>query len=229
MIPGTFMLPGMVAQQIGDSTPLPAPEIVATNKGQTGSANSTFNAPLPAGIADGDMIVMVVLIVYPSMMTITTPSGWDEIYSDEHSGSGVRLRSAVYYKIATGDEGSTQSITASGSAFWAVNSYLIRNATNIEVDGESGTGNSADPPSLAPSFGDATVWIAAGHFEASNGSETSPVGYTDQLRGYATDEGIDIGVNVTASKVGSAASENPGAFTNTGYGGIWHALTIGIG
>lgn len=84
---------------------------------------SSVSANLPSGIAAGDLLVMFVSIATATGSTITTPTGWTQFLAQV-----TGQRTGAYYKVATGSEGSTQTVLLSDSGNTAsFNVLLIRN------------------------------------------------------------------------------------------------------
>lgn len=194
------------------------PVVEATNTGN-GSSGTSYAVPLPAGIAAGDLLVIIVGV--NATATLTTPSGWTQL---ANAFSGTQ-RLAVYYKIASGSEGSTVSVTASASASWATNSYRISNYQGTPEAGTPATGSSTapNPPSLSPSWGSAkTLWIAAA---ANNGAASfsgTPANYGNQITGSAS-----LVKTTSVRRELEASSDDSGAFTLSSSN-VWVAHTIAI-
>lgn len=185
------------------------PTVQATNTGVgTASTNTAHVANMPAGIAAGDLLIMVIgSPVAPG--TISCP-GWT-FFSTESDGANANM--AFAYKTATGSEGATQAITTVNSVRLAFITYRISGWSGTPERGTAapGAGTSANPPSLSPSWGSAdTLWIAA--CDATCDITSAPANYTNLLK------------NITTAYVGAAqrqltaSSDDPGTFTLT-YGG----------
>jgi hypothetical protein len=84
---------------------------------------ASVSANLPSGIAAGDLLVMFVSVATNTGSTITTPTGWTQFLAQV-----TGQRSGAYYKVATGSEGATQTVSLSDNNNTAsFNVLLIRN------------------------------------------------------------------------------------------------------
>lgn len=189
--------------------------IAAYNTSTSGSGTS-HSVSLPAGIAAND-ILLLFFSKDGTNNNVTTPSGWSLLFTDSQSGGSGR-RSYGFWKVATGSEGSTVSVTSSGNIIAAHSTMRIEGADTSSAP-EASTFSSAssaitnpDPPSLTPSWGALkSVWIA---FVGVAGGSTSQSG---QPSGYGNPQTSDAGnpVLFTADKVATVASDDPGTFTIT--------------
>ena len=86
------------------------------NKGTSASATANY----PSGILAGDIIVVTLgaFGTGAAPPTFTTPSGYSLLGGQTSQGS--KLRSAHYWKIASGSEGSSLSIAISSGSGWAI-------------------------------------------------------------------------------------------------------------
>lgn len=202
------------------------PVVEATNTGGAAGTRS-YDVPLPSGIQAGELLLMFILVCASSGRTITTPSGWTQLYHE--SGGGNARRAGCYYRVATGGEGSTVPVSANSGSQWATTSYRISGYSAVPEASSvaSGSSSSADPPTLSPSW-DAvdTLWIAAVHHSPFSTEPAPPTNYGDQITG------ISPAVNqtartATALRYLNAASENPGAFS-LGASVGWAAATVAV-
>jgi hypothetical protein len=166
---------------------------------------TTHNITLPGTVDANDLLILEVFITGTSTITST---GFTEIGTDTN---GDRL--AILAKKAVGDEdGATQNVQTSASAYMIVHQYQIDagtwSETLAEVEATFATGTSAtpDPPNHTPTGGSADyLWIASG--AKSSGTVTSaPTNYTNLINGASGD---NMG---TARRGLTASSENPGTF-----------------
>lgn len=220
-------LPGMFPS-VGAGGEAAFPVVEGTNVGGTSgfSFTATFAAPLPSGIQSGELLIV---FCHFGNGTLTTPSGWNLLFTAT-AGTG---RFSGFYRVATGSEGSTVSITGSASSSWAINSYRISGYQGSPECGTAatGTGFSPDPPSLSPSWGaKKTLWIAAmGRQTGSGTTSTVPANYTDPLN-YAHSVIAVVSAQCSSGRRElEASSENPAAFSS-GSGGTpeWVAQTVAV-
>lgn len=192
-----------------------SPVVSAVNTGTdstTGVTSSTVN--LPASIASGDLLIAI-FAADATPGTITWPAGWTQLFTS---------RISVAYKIATGSEGSTMTVTTVNSVPTGWRTMRITNwhgTTPPESANTTGSSTNANPPSLTPSWGtDETLWIAAMGGPACTISGF-PSGFTGNQ--YSKNTTASIGVATLGER---AASKDPGTFTNTTFG--WGAATIAV-
>lgn len=183
---------------------------------------------LPGSITAGDLLIAHVGI--RNAGTWTAPSGWTLL--DEQVGGGTVGKTSVWYKIASGSEGSTATWTAgtATTAAWQVRKITgWHGTTPPEYAKTNGDFTSApNPPSLTPSWGAAdTLWLALVGSSANGMTFTAaPTNYTDLVSTTASSGG-------GASNAGSAirqlnaASEDPGTFT-TSQNRWWAVFTIAV-
>lgn len=96
----------------------------------TTTATTSVAVPTPAGFQAGDLLLMCLSFgglggsgaTFPSSL----PSGWGTLGTD--LTGLIRTASAVYYKIASGSEGSSQTwsgISLNGAAFWDTRAEML--------------------------------------------------------------------------------------------------------
>lgn len=191
---------------------------VAAVAGYTGFSVNPHNATLPAGIAAGNLLVLV-CSAYDQ--DITTPSGWNLLTNTTTAGG---LRTATMWKTATGSEGSFVTITCAAATRLMVRSFRITGHRATGTPIEASTPSSAntaspDPSSLTPSWGsDNNLWIV-GMMARSGGSTTLvsayPTSYTDNQAETTSNNSLGTTAAV-ATKSGILSSDDPSAFTLAG-------------
>lgn len=150
----------------------------------TGGASSAA-ATIPATVAAGDLMLLVVTLKLTTAGAIQTPSGWT-LLDGTVAMTGAVAEAATYWKIATGaDASSTLTVTATGTAqqiTWALAAYSGTNGS-IRNHGLTDQGSSS---STSPSCGTQTssagdlIVCVAGLRGAANGafSASAPAAYT---------------------------------------------------
>lgn len=202
------------------------PVVEATNTSSTNSSVSSHTVNLPSGITAGDLLI----IVFGQIGGTVTITGYTQLATQSFTNGRLTL----FYKTATGSEGSTVTATTSGNTQTAENSYRISGWLGTpEATTTSGSGASADPPSLTPSWGlTKTLWLAAaaGTITGSNSLTVStfPSGYTNGIQASSAIPVTPGTVTGSARLNSEAASENPGTFTLSNAGATWGTATIGI-
>lgn len=200
-----------------DSGRVPLPYVMAIGT-FSDTADATSHAPNlpvpPGGIQSGDLLLAV--SSFDSNTTVAWPSDWTEI--KDETGNALAVSVACAYKRATGNESGTITVTTSTAQGGAVQILCIRNAhktTAPEVStGVSAATANADPDSLNPAgwATEHTLWIAAMGNDGDVAVTAGPSGYYGFLNTrWANVAGAGV---ATASKLLSAASEDPGAFTH---------------
>lgn len=188
--------------------------IAATNTYSDNTALSSHPVNLPSGISSGNLLTM--FCAFNGSPTVTDPSGWTSLVNKINTDTF-----RIYAKIATGSEGSTETVGLSSGNRASCVTYRItgnRNGvTSSEISVSSAVDASTatpDPPSLTPSWGSAqNYWIAVTF--ASDGSFTFssyPTSYTDGQQNVQTGSGTGNAVSI-AARLLTASSEDPGTFT----------------
>lgn len=219
----TVAIPGVPEEPTGKF-----PKVESTATGNLTTAVNTYACPLPSGIQDGDLLLVIVGLWHTSSArTFLTPSGWTQLFQQNNFGQLRAL--AAFYKVATGAEGSTVTINASGDMFAASVAYRISGYDLVpegSATGSSATGN-PDPPSLTPSWGSANaLWIAVGAHIQTSTPQLAPALFSDLLQDAAVASGQDRPRVASALRKVEAGTLNPGPFGV--IGADWAAATIAI-
>ncbi len=208
---------------------LAAPVVASVTETAFGTDTKDHDVDMPATVDAGDLLI--VLFTNDGSATVTTPSGWTALPSDETTA----VRCSVYYKIASGDEdGTTVNFVTSASEQAAAQVYRITNwhgTTPPEIStAATGTSYRPNPASLDPAGWDVadTLWIAvAGQDQGyESGTTAYPVYYTDGISTLSSAT-ITSCRTLSARRVLAAASENPNAFTIP-ESEEWVAFTIAV-
>jgi hypothetical protein len=184
------------------------------------SESTSFSVTLPSGIASGDLLLMIISV--DGSTDGLTHTGWTELA--QSTGNSENL--LILGRIADGTEGATASFTNSNAENAAANTYRITGNRNGLTSSEIAisaptvvTSNvtTGNPPSLTPSWGSAeNLWIAV--CATSDGAITSIVSYpTDYTLGQLTNtnSGANGEAIMTAARLLTASTEDPGVFTWT--------------
>jgi hypothetical protein len=186
------------------------PTILTTSQGQT-AGDATADADLPASIATDNLLLG--FIAHGGVLT--TPSGWTQLYT---AVSTVVARHTVIYKVASGSEGSTISLTSANAQAKQYAFYRISNYRGVPsgTSANAGSGN-IDPPNHTVSWGsDKNLWFAVGRGSLTAGL---PTNYSDGL-GYSNT------IRVSTREL-EAASENPSEYP-TSFSTYWTAGTVAV-
>lgn len=190
----------------------------ATSRVLTPTTSHTVS--LPSSYAKGDLLIVFFMSFTPDGGTITWPSDWTQMFQTP----GTIHRSAAY-KIASGSEGTTITVTSSASGSSSHCSYAIEDYGAVPVYGEAATGASTSPDSgsLTVPWGAyaGTLWLTA---QFNNGAYCTgyPTGWSGGQFTNTTTSGVGVAWNQT-----QATSVNPSAFTIS-PSKSWYAYTFGI-
>lgn len=209
------------------------PVVETTNETAVSTAGTSHVVNLPASIAAGDLLLLV-LGKGSTAATINAHADWTELL-DENAATGFYIA----YRWATGSEGATTTLTSSANTRSATIAYRISGAENPATQppeiGTTATGSSTtpDPPSVTPTGGAKDyLWLAAltrGGEEADDDTWVSaaPSGFTGLLQKACGTVGTNLaGMVATAQRAENAASKDPATFTIAT--GAWRAQTIAV-
>jgi len=213
---------------------------VIEDGGPKHSGNALLSNPIvvfPAGVADGDQILSIIVSgggAASDGRTSTWPVGWTKLFDINNDVPSVSMH--VGWRDADGStDGTSVTVTlSSGNVKWVALCYRISGASGVPdyaTDGSPGTTKYPDPPSvtMAGGSGDYLGIAACGwNSHGANYFVTAPSGY-----GNGAD---DITSNSTfcqlmrADKsITSASTENPGTFEAYYSDGDYLPVTIIVG
>ena len=196
------LMPGLLGFGAGGGG---APLTVEATNTSSEEGSTTQTVSLPAALAAGDLLIID--LVLSSGPTVTTPSGWTELFKVISSG---QITIASYWKNSDGGEGGSVAVTVGRSVEGGHTSYRI---SGWQGTPEAATNASdADPPNLTPSWGSAeNLWIAlCGWHTETTDITAPPSNYSNLLTANSSGDRSNIG---TAERILAASSENPGTFT----------------
>ena len=137
------------------------PTVAATNQGSSNGTSHTIN--LPASISAGDLL-LVFLSVDSGSETATWPdANWIKVFE---TNGGTVVTSSLVYRIATGSEGASITVTTAGSEYsdhvsWKINAAAWHGTTPPEATTSDVNSSSPNAPSHTASWGsDDNLWIA---------------------------------------------------------------------
>lgn len=202
--------------------------LAASATTQTLSDATTPAINLPASISSGNLLILEILGCASAARTLATPSGWTQAFTT--TGGGALRRLSVFYKSASGSEGSTVTVTFSG-AMTGVAAIARRytGAATGSLGSASTTGTSAspNPPNLDPGLGThKVVWIAGEAVHAGGSHTADPSNYSGGIQADA--DGVELTTFLrSASRELEASSQDPGTFSLNGTS-YWIAYTLGV-
>ena len=184
------------------------------------ASNTSHTINLPASIAAGDL-----LVAWIGDQTISStydtgaPSGWTRLET-------ITSSHIVYYRYASGSEGSTQVFTTYYTT--SVVAFVVRitgamlNVAPVLGNSATGGDTAPDPPSCFPDWSiNDILWLAFG--------TTLSATVTGYPSGYSGGTWISHSPrsSFTAWKASAVATENPGAFA-TGTTAAWTTQTLAV-
>lgn len=198
------------------------------------SKSTTHNVAMPSTVSVGDLLLILFGLGGSSVDdTLTTPDGWDVLFSTPTGTSTAYGPFAGYIKISDGTEGGTTvNVASSGTLEASSQVYRISgwygDLAGIEAGGEQHSGGSSNPnplPYTASWGARENLWIAA--FAAVDDGEdinTAPTDFTDELATIA-DGGLNNSITIGSARreYSTTADLDPGNFNITGseaYGAV---------
>jgi len=188
---------------------------IQTSDTQTYNGNNAYDhiLNLATNISAGDLLIMI--FATDGDNTVSNWDGFTEIFSEDNS-TGASLH--IGYKIASGSEGATITVTV--SVFEAAASICYRitgddSGSNPPEVSTVATGNSAnpDPASLTPTGGAKDyLWIACEGNDRNYYATAWPSSYSIDQQSEYFDGAAGCNVGAAAREL-NASSENPGTFT----------------
>lgn len=165
----------------------------------------------PTGVTTGDLLIMMICFE-DDTGTVTGPSGFTEVGDVEPVDVGPVFHNFVYYKVATGSEPSSYTVTTTNSVNGALFLLRISGAedpatTPIVITDNSGVLYSPDPyeyPSVTPTENESLVF----HFGVLN-AET----FNDYVSGDTAVTTFNFGSYTTDVQIGY--EENNASATGT--------------
>jgi hypothetical protein len=228
MIMALLLITALAVPLLSSAPVLAAASVASITETAFGSDTTGHNVTMPAAVNSGDLLI--VLFANDGNATVTTPGGWILLTSNS-SSAAVRL--SAYYKIAAGTENSTLvNFVTSAAEQAAAQVYRITSwhgTTPPEISSNASSSTTPNPPYLNPSGWDVeeTLWIAvAGVDGTPSGGTSYPASYGNGTR--TESGGGQSCMVISANRILTAASEDPGQFTNGDGAKDWVACTIAV-
>lgn len=173
------------------------------------SATTSHTVNLPSGIAAGELL-LIIIRTGGTNINFSVPSGWSQCPWVELDANGT---TSAFFKTASGSEGSTVSITTSGSRKSSAIAIRVSSWLALEDAGMANTTTSNNPPNLAPTWGSAkTLWIACVTQRGDGVFGAAPSNYTGMIQATAGDATTAGSRCAFAFRKLEASSEDPGRF-----------------
>jgi len=203
------------------------PIIAAVGASATPDASTSHVCTLPSGIVAGDLLLAVVVCDGDAAMT--WPAGWTAP-ANGAGVSGTAVRSEARYRIATGSEGASITITG-GNEAWVSRTWRItgHNSAAPACAAAAGTSADAHPPYLGDqAYAMDTLWIIHLSWDNRPAFTFWPTPYgSGRLMAHVNDSGGASGWVQQASAATSAMRGiTPGPVTSVSA--AWRALTIAV-
>jgi hypothetical protein len=215
------------------------PTVASSNTSVNNSTLTSHTVNLPASIAAGDLLVMAIAAARRNSANtrvdaiISAPSGWTQLFQATNPSNNEDVRLGVYYRLASGAEGATVSVTTFNGTRTASIALRIDGVEGSIVSAHA-TANgqtSSDAPNLAPAWGaEKTLWLFFDAF-SKHGSPSSgaagPAGFSTTLAS-ATTVTTASGCAIRAAwKQDEVAALDPASF-GLGVTADWVAATVAI-
>lgn len=138
------------------------------NAGTVQSFGSSASVPYPASITAGNLLIMHVGSA-DGTVTSATPSGWTQLTGSPFSGGSI-FQARIYYKIATGSESGSISITGTGTKGHArIDQYAPAAGETITILSSQG---------VADTNSDTQLSIVSGTFSAAANDIIAAFGFS---------------------------------------------------
>ena len=202
------------------------PQILSVTEYGVGAASAASHTlTLPSGIVSGQML-LIINRLSGGANTSTVPSGWSQV-----TGTILNNLTTAFFKISDGTE--TSVVIAFLSSAKCLSTLLIISPAST-VAGSFNT-QTADPPSLSPSWGsDDNLWLAVGSLrstDAVSSYNSPPTGFDLESYTETTDGGADSTTDCQlfiASREEAAATVNPSAWGINGTASVPRSGTFAI-
>lgn len=212
------------------------PTVVSSNESSTATAATSHVVNLPATIAAGNLLLVVLDKGTPATTaTFNALAGWTELV-DENTASGI----TIWARQADGAEGATVTFTSSAAIRSAEVSYQISGAEALATQAPqlstvaAGTSTAPDATTCTPTGGAKDyLWITMfGQALERADDDTlvsgTPTNYANTLQKTCGTAGTNLGGMIAvARRTNNAASEDAGAWTST-VNAAWRAYTIAV-
>jgi len=205
------------------------PVIAAATASATPADATSHVCALPSGIAVGDLLLAVVVCDGDAAMT--WPAGWTAL-TNGAGASGTAVRSEARYRIATGSEGASITITG-GNEAWVSRTWRITGHNSAAPACAAATGTSVDtcPPYLGDmAYAMNSLWLVHVAWDGRPACSfwPNPFAASSRLAEHVSDSGGASGwvKQLSAGIVRDARGLTPGPCTSVSA--AWRALTISV-
>jgi hypothetical protein len=181
-----------------------------------GTANhgsgTSVSVSLPASVAAGDLLVMVIQTSAGAAPTVNAVTGWTHLITKQTSVTGFAFD--VFYRVADGTEGSTVTVTTTAAANFQVIVARVTGADtvtpiNASASGSVAAGSTAATPSITTTAANCLIVSIAS--PVSTATSTAPTGMTKRWQ----DNNGAVGNEISWADVVQAAAGATGTQTWT--------------
>jgi hypothetical protein len=211
----------------------------AATEAGTGSAATSLAVNVPAGVVDGDHLVLFGVTADGDDGAFNALTGWTASVTSFETGGAAPSPPAmtVWTRIAS-SEPSSYTITPTAGSTGIVGMMIAFSggdaATLLDVAATTATGDStnANPPSNNSGSGtDAFAVIVAAFWDGEASVFTAtPSGYTDpltgEINGTGGGNGCEMAMAYRTTNVDPAAAEDPAVFSSATE--QWGAVTVSL-
>jgi len=197
--------------------------VVASSAASNRSTDvSTHNITMPAGIAAGDLLLVLFSFSGFAGSTVATASaGWTKL-GQANQSTNTTAFAAVFWKIAAGSD--TLTVTTTDGRQSTAVAARITGGGAVTGTSSVGTSNSGNPPSHNPPGAGDILWIATWTGEGTVIPSVLPAGFTSLMN--VSGSGLANAASSTAYRPESIATMDPGPFTNSSRDWVCWTLAV---
>ena len=201
-------------------------EVASRVASATGSSSvSTFDAALPSGSGDEELLVLAARALL-NARSIDTPSGWVQKFAGSDSYGALH----VFTRPVSGALSSVTLTFVGGTSLGAAAAWRVRGAHgDVEADEFYTQTEAPDPPEVIQSWGNSEVLaFAVGTVRRTDNTLSLPSSYTDGVTASTDDANTSTssGRILAGERILTAASVDPGVFGMTGTVARAAGLTV---
>ncbi|MEU6709986.1 hypothetical protein ABZ897_00790 [Nonomuraea sp. NPDC046802] len=192
------------------------------------SATTSYGIARPAGVADGDVLVLAQFADRGTLANMTTPTGWTQLLAVD-AASATNMHGKLWVKTAAGSEPSTYGLAQGSSSDGVAHLWAIQGGTipSTATSSTAGTGTAVTTPGITPTgsddleirFAAASAGNVTGRSFAPAAGFTEPPGADAQSGGYTFAAGgyRALTSNAATSDANWTASAAPTAQARLGF------------
>lgn len=171
--------------------PPQAASVVGSSSGDNGAGATQVSVPRPSGVAVGDLLVLVLVVVGGSDVTVSNPAGWQVV---ERRDAGHDLALVISVRSATAGDPSSWTWSFSDPRAAVGSIVVLRNAsadpTSFALSTDTGSGTSVSQPSVNVGLVDGVLLSVVGISSAA--SITPPSGMSEVVERSASGRTVEV-------------------------------------